>query len=54
MKLEKVVSPFKFRVESPIDAPSKEETIKALSDLRIELENTVVKLKLSLMNGVIL
>ena len=28
MKLEKVVSPFKFRVESPIDAPSKEETIK--------------------------
>ncbi len=38
MKLEKVVSPFKFRVESPIDAPSKEETIKALSDLRIELE----------------
>lgn len=38
ISLEKIVSPFKFRVESPIDLPSKDETVKALKELRISLE----------------
>lgn len=38
-KLEEVVKPFKFRVESPIDMTSKLDTINALRDLRIKLES---------------
>lgn len=46
MKLEKVASPFKFRIESPIDMSTKLETINALSQLRVKLENNGSKLEI--------
>jgi len=46
MKLEKVAFPLKIRIEGPVDAGSKEETIYYLKSIREELERKGSKLEI--------